>query len=59
MTAYGCKLSDDYGFDGVVSFDSKTALISHYEKTLGAVHLGGNKMAIFEENAQILIDNYF
>jgi len=59
LTAYGCKLSAEYGFDGVISFDSKTALISHYEKTLGAVHLGGNKMAIFEENAQILIDHYF
>ena len=59
LTAYGCKLSDDYGFDGVVSFDSKTALVGHYEKTLGAVHLGGNKMVIFEKNAQILIDNYF
>ena len=59
LTAYGCKLSEEHGFDGVISFDSKTALISHYEKTLGAVHLGGNKMAIFEENAQILIDHYF
>jgi hypothetical protein len=26
---------------------------------VGAVHLGGNKMAIFEENAQKLIDNYY
>ena len=59
LTAYGCKLSKEFGFDGVVSFDSKTALISHYKKTLGAVHLGGNKMAIFEENAQVLIDHYF
>jgi hypothetical protein len=59
LTAYGCKLSKEYGYDGVISFDSKTALISHYEETLGAVHLGGNKMAIFEENAKILIDNYF
>ena len=43
----------------VTENEPKTALIPHYEKTLGAVHLGGNKMAIFEENAQILIDNYF
>jgi hypothetical protein len=59
LTAYGCKLSRDYGFGGVIAFISKTALIPHYEKTLGAVHLGGNRMAILEENAQKLIDNYF
>jgi hypothetical protein len=59
LTAYGCKLSMEYGFDGVVVFISKTALIPHYEKTLGAVHLGGNRMAILEPNAQDLIDNYF
>jgi hypothetical protein len=59
LTAFGCKLSMEYGFGGVISFISKTALISHYEKTLGAVHLGGNIMAIFEPNAQSLINNYF
>jgi hypothetical protein len=59
LTAFGCKMSKDYGFDGAIAFISKTALIPHYEKTLGAVHLGGNRMAIFEANAQKLIDNYF
>ena len=59
LTAFGCKLSMEYGFGGAISFISKTALISHYEKTLGAVHLGGNLMAIFEPNAQNLINNYF
>ena len=59
LTAFGCKLSMEYGFGGVIAFTSKTALISHYEKTLGAVHLGGNRMAILEPNAQSLINNYF
>jgi ribosomal protein S8 len=59
LTAYGCKLSNDYGFGGVIAFISKTALIPHYEKTLGAVHLGGNRMGILEENARKLIDKYF
>ncbi|MDR0321578.1 MAG: hypothetical protein LBI28_08750 [Treponema sp.] len=59
LTAFGCKLSMEYGFDGVIAFNSKTALIPHYEKTLGAVHLGGNRMAIYESNAQNLINNYF
>jgi hypothetical protein len=33
--------------------------IPHYEKTLGAVHLGGNRMGIFEEPAKDLLDKYF
>jgi hypothetical protein len=59
LTAFGCKMSMDYGFDGEISFQSKTALISHYEKTLGAVHIGGGKMIVFEERAKILISKYF
>jgi len=59
LTAYGCKLSMDCGFGGVIAFISKTALIEHYEKTLGAIHLGGNRMGIYEEDAQKLIDSYF
>ena len=59
LTAFGCKMSKDYGFDGVIGFKAKTALIPHYEKTLGAVHLGGNRMAIFEESAKDLLDKYF
>lgn len=59
LTAFGCKMSKEYGFDGVIVFESKTALIPHYEKTLGAVHLGGNRMGIFEEPAKDLLDKYF
>ena len=59
LTAYGCKLSMEFGFGGVIAFISKSDLIPHYEKTLGAVHLGKNRMGIFEENAQKLLDNYF
>ena len=47
------------GSDGVLAFDSKTNLIPHYEKILGAVRLGGSRMAIFEERAKFLIDKYF
>jgi len=59
LVAYVCKLSMEYGFGGVISFDSKTALISHYEKTLGAVRISGSGMVIFEKDAKILIDKYF
>jgi hypothetical protein len=59
LVAYGCNLSKELGFDGVLSFDAKTALVPHYEKTLGAVRISERRMVIFEENAQILIDKYF
>jgi len=59
LVAYVCKLSMEHGFGGVISFDSKTALISHYEKTLGAVRVSGSGMVIFEKDAKILIDKYF
>ena len=59
LTAYGCKLSQESGFNGVIAFEPKTALISHYQKTLGAVLLSERRMAIFEKDAQILLDKYF
>jgi len=59
LVAYGCKLSKEFGFDGVLSFDSKTTLVSHYEKTLGAVCISERRMVIFEEDAEILIGKYF
>jgi hypothetical protein len=59
LTAFGCKMSKVYGFDGIIAFKAKTDLIPHYEKTLGAVHLGGNRMGIFEEPAKDLLDKYF
>jgi len=59
LTAFGCKLSKDYGFDGVIGFEPKTALIPHYQKTLGAVMISERKMAVFEEDSQVLLDKYF
>ena len=59
MTAYGCKMSKDYGFDGVIAFEPKTALIPHYQKTLGAVMISERRMAINEEPARRLLDKYF
>jgi hypothetical protein len=59
LVAYACKLSKEYGFDGIVAFDSKTTLISHYEKALGAVHIGGQRMIIYEERAEYFINKYF
>jgi len=59
LTAYGCKLSKESGFNGVIAFDPKTALIPHYEKTLGAVLISERRMAIFEKDAQVLLNKYF
>lgn len=59
LFAYVCKLSWDRGYEGFVSFQSKTKLIAHYETTLGATHVGGHKMVIFPASALKLINQYF
>jgi len=59
LVAYACKVSFMNGLDGYVGFTSKTQLIAHYEKTLRATHVGGQRMIIFPENAQFLINKYF
>lgn len=59
LFAFACKLSYEQGYQGFVAFASKTRLISHYEKSLGATHIGNHKMIIFPENAAILINKYY
>jgi hypothetical protein len=59
LVAFACKLSFQRGFEGYLSFLSKTNLINHYEKTLGAVHVGGNLMIINTTVALKLINKYF
>jgi hypothetical protein len=59
LVAYACRLSFQRGFDGFVSFHSKTQLIDHYIKSLGAYHFGGHLMIIDSLPAKALIDKYF
>ncbi len=59
LVAFACKLSFQRGHEGNISFTSKSQLISHYEKTLGAVHFGGRLMIIESTAALKLIDKYF
>jgi hypothetical protein len=59
LVAYACKVSFQQGFEGFVGFTAKTKLIPHYEKTLGAYTLGGQRMIIPTLSARILIDKYF
>lgn len=59
LVAFACKLSFDKGYNGYVSFESKTGLKEHYQKTLGAHVLFGNIMAIDTRAAIKLVEQYF
>lgn len=59
LVAYACKESFQRGFDGNVAFISKTQLIDHYMETLGAIHIGTQRMIIETKAALKLIDKYF
>lgn len=59
LVAFACKISFQKGFEGFVSFMAKTQLIEHYQKTLSAVHIGGQLLIINTMAANILIDKYF
>lgn len=59
LVAFACRLSFQKGYDGFVSFHSKTKLIDHYEKTLGAYHFGGHLMIINTNAANHLVNKYF
>ncbi len=59
LVAFVCRISFHRGFDGYVSFNSKTRLIEHYKKTLGAENVSGQLMVISTEAALKLINKYF
>jgi hypothetical protein len=59
LVAFACKESKEKGYDGCISFTSKTKLIEHYEKALGAVHIGNHRMIIYPNAAEKLITRYF
>ncbi len=59
LVAYACKLSFQKGLEGFVAFTAKTALINHYEQTLGAYHFKNQRMIIEPEPSKILVDKYF
>jgi hypothetical protein len=59
LVAFACRLSFQRGFEGNVSFISKTQLIEHYTKTSGAVHVGGRIMIIETGAALRLMGRYF
>ena len=59
LIAFACKCSWDKGYQGNVTFIAKTKLIDHYEKTLGATHIIGQRMIIYPDAALKLIKKYF
>jgi hypothetical protein len=59
LFAYACRISWDNGNQGLIAFVSKSKLVDHYEKSLGAIHVGGLKMVIFPEPAFQLIKQYY
>jgi len=59
LVAFACKLSFQRGYEGNVSFISKSQLIQHYVHTLGAMHVGGRIMIIDTIASLKLIDKYF
>jgi hypothetical protein len=59
LFAYACKLSFERGYRGDVAFDSKTVLMPHYEKSLGAKRLWGIRMLIEGQASYHLVNRYF
>lgn len=59
LFAIACQLSIDCGYDGYVTFISKTGLIEHYIKTMHANVLFDRHMELTPEAAKFLIDTYY
>ena len=59
LVAFACKKSFEMGYQGFVSFDAKTRLMAHYEKTLGAKRFSYNGMFIGTREAYVLVKKYF
>lgn len=59
LVAFACMTSFEKGYDGVVSFISKTQLVNHYQATLGAKLYGGNRMFIDTKESYQLVKQYF
>jgi hypothetical protein len=59
LVAFACKLSFEKGYDGFISFTSKSKLIEHYKKSLGAKVFMGNLMIIDTHESFRLFKRYF
>jgi hypothetical protein len=60
LFAFASVLSKEKGFEGFVTFESKTELMGYYTKNFGAKPIGNtNRMFIDEAAAEKLIATYF
>ena len=60
LMAYAAKLFQSLGIGGALSFEAKSTLFAHYEKTLRARRVGrSQRMVIEEPETQFLIEQYF
>ncbi len=59
LVAYACKVAFERSYQGFVAFDSKTALIEHYQQMLGATHFRGRRMFLETKAATKLVRQYF
>ena len=59
LIAFACRLSFHRGYEGYISFTSKSNLIEHYISTLGAKLVGNQLMIIDTIAASKLINKYF
>ncbi len=59
LIAFACRVAFQRGFQGYVSFRSKTNLVSHYIESLGAKLFYGNLMVIETPASLRLTGKYF
>jgi len=59
LVAFVCKVSFEKGYEGFISFESKTKLIAHYKETLGAYVIAGKLMALDTTASLKLVNRYF
>lgn len=60
LMAFAARLSRELGHEGCLTFESKSALLSHYQKTLGARRIGRSRLMVVDEAAaDRLIQQYF
>ena len=60
LAAFVCQRAFQRNYEGFVALESKTTLIEHYQKTLGAEQMGsGIRMAIGTHAALKLVKQYF
>lgn len=59
LFAIAAKISFQMGFEGYISFVSKTGLVEHYKKRLNARQISGQRMYLNTEASYRLVQTYF